>query len=279
MLRSWRERLLIGFAPDEVTFVRVKGWPRPRVTAKRAVPCDPAFGSEPWHGAATALKDAAERLRGERLDVMVAVSNHFVRYALVPWNDSLASAEEELAFARHHFARIHGERAKSWTLRVSEGPTDAPRVASAIDNALLEAVRGCFPPGGKMRLVSIQPYLMAAFNCWRGPLAQTGSWFLIAETGRACLALCGKDRWQAVLNTKGSFSAPEELVTLLDRERHRIGDGEPLNTVLVHAAHSNAIRLPQVGGWKFERLTLPPLEGYSPLEDGRYAMALAAGQA
>lgn len=278
MLRSWRERLLIGFSPSELTLVRMSGLRRPRVTAKHTAACDPAFGPEPWHGAAASLKDAAEALRGDALDVTVVLSNHFVRYVLVPWNDAVAGAEEEQAYSRHCFAKIHGERSKAWTLSLSEERAGLPRVAGAIDTALLEAVRGCFQTGGKARLVSLQPYLMAAVNCWRGSMARTGAWFLIAEPERACLILHDKGRWQAVLNTKGSYSAPEEWATLLDRERHRIVEGDPVTTVLVHAAHSNAARWPQVGDWKFERLSLPPLDGYSPLKDGRYTMALAACQ-
>jgi len=278
VLRSWRERLLIGFSPSELTLARMKGLLRPRVTAKHTVPCDPAFGSEPWHGAAAALKDAAEALRSEALDVTVVLSNQFVRYALVPWNDALAGAAEELAFARHCFAKIHGERSKTWTLSLSEEPAGMPRLAGAIDTALLESIRACFPTGGKARLVSMQPYLMAAVNCWRGSMAQTGAWLLIPEPERACLVLHSKGQWQAVLNTKGIYNAPEEWVTLLDRERHRVVEGDPVTTVLVHAAHSNAARWPQVGDWTFERLSLPPLDGYLPLDDGRYTMALAAGQ-
>lgn len=278
MLRSWRERLLIGFSPSELTLVRLSGRLRPRVTAKRTVPCDSGFGAEPWHGAAASLKSAAEALRGEALAVTVVLSNHFVRYVLVPWNDALAGAAEELAFARHCFTKIHGERSKSWTLSLSEEPARMPRLAGAIDTALLEAVRNCFPVGAKTRLVSMQPYLMAAVNCWRGSMAQTGAWILIAEPERACVVLQGKGRWQAVLNTKGSYGAPEEWATLLDRERHRIVEGDPVTTVLVHAAHSNAARWPQVGDWKFERLSLRPLDGYLPLRDGRYTMALAACQ-
>jgi hypothetical protein len=278
VLRSWRERLLIGFSPSELTLARMSGWLRPRVTAKHTAPCDPAFGAEPWHGAAAALKGAVDALRNERVDFTVVLSNHFVRYALVPWNDALSGAGEELAYARHCFAKIHGERSKAWTLSLSEEPAGMPRLAAAIDTALLEAVRACFQAGGRARLVSLQPCLMAAVNCWRGSIAQEGAWLLIAEPERACLVLHGKSGWQAVLNTKGSYGAPEEWAILLDRARHRVGEGDPPDTVLVHAAHSTAARWPQVGDWIFERLSLPALDGYLPLEDGRYTMALAARQ-
>ena len=278
MLRSWREQLLIGLAPSELTLVRLAGRWRPRVTAKRAVPCDPAFGPEPWHGAVAALKEASESLRGEGLNVTVVLSNHFVRYAFVPWNEAVAGAAEELALARHCFARVHGERAKSWTLGLSEEPAGMPRLGGAIDTALLEAVRACFPANGKARLVSLQPHLMAAVNCWGNSMPQTGAWLLIAEPDRACLVLRAANRWHAILSTKGSFAAPEEWATLLDRERHRIVEGDSATTVLVHAAHNMATRWPQIGDWKFERLTLPPVDGYLPLADGRYTMALAASQ-
>jgi len=275
VLRLWRDRLLVWLAPAELALVRVSGILRPRIVAKRIVPCDPAFGTEPWQGAAAALKSAAESLRSEPLNVVVVVSNHFVRYALVPWDDALSGAEEELAFARHCFSKIHGERVKSWVMRVSDGPAGAPRLASAIDAALLDAVRASFPKGGKARVYSAQPYLMAAFNRWRDAVPAEGGWLLIVEPERACLALHAKGRWQAVQNAKGEFAAPQEWVTLLDRERHRI-DGDAPNTVFVHATRGTTTHWPRLGGWNFQALALPALEGYSPLKDGRYAAALTA---
>ena len=153
-----------------------------------------------------------------------------------------------------------------------------PRLAGAIDTALLEALRACFPTGDKARLISVQPYLMAAFNCWRARVEQTGAWLLLAEPERACIALYGKGHWQTVLNTRGSSVTQEDWAALLDRERHRVVDVGPAHAVLVHDAHGNATRSPRVGDWIFERLSLPPIDGYRPLEDGRYSMALSAGQ-
>ncbi|MDH3289257.1 MAG: hypothetical protein OEP48_16245 [Betaproteobacteria bacterium] len=275
MLRLWRDRLLVGFSSTELALVRVSGSLRPRIITKRAVPCDPAFGAEPWQGTAAALKDATKGLTGEPLNVAVVLSNHFVRYALVPWDEALTGAEEELAFARHCFTKIHGERAKSWTLRVSKEPAGAPRLASAIDGALLDAIRGCFPKSGKARLVSVQPYLMAAFNRWHRAMPAAGAWLLLVEPERACLALLAKGRWRTVQNAKGAFVSPQEWVTLLDRERHRI-DGQTPDTVLVHGLHGVKAHWPHAT-WKLQGLTLPPLDGYLPLEDGRYATALTAG--
>ena len=152
-----RERLRVRLSPGEV------------LAGGRSIACDPALGSEPWQGALATLK-AFEWT--ERCEVTAVLSNHFVRYAVVPWSDALSNAAEEEAYLRHHFAKIHGERAKSWTTRASEDRRGVPRLASAIDTALLDELKGAFPRDGKASLVSVQPELMEAINRWRDAIAR-----------------------------------------------------------------------------------------------------------
>ena len=228
MSRLFPEPLVVTLSPGLVT------------VGKRAIACDPAFGAEPWQGAVNALK--AQSLRAA--DTTVVLSNHFVRYALVPWSDALAGEAEEEAYLRHHFARIHGERAKSWLLRSSEEPAGAPRLCSAIDRQLLEALKACFPRSGKTRLVSVQPRLMAVFNRWRGAIPRSGAWLMLVEADRACAALHAKGRWQSVQNARGEWRA------VLERERHRAAGTVP-DLVLLHADPALPADAP---GWKVERL-------------------------
>src|SRR5882672_8603729 len=79
--------------------------------------------------------------------------------------------------------------AKAWALRASEAQGGAPRLASAIDRTLIDAVKECFPAKGKAKLVSIQPQLMSRFNEWRGEVPAAGAWLVLAEADRACIAL------------------------------------------------------------------------------------------
>src|SRR5262249_3590181 len=104
---------------------------------------------------AAALSRLAEELARASARVTVVLSNHFARYALVPWSDGLRKAEEEAAFARYCFAKIHGERSKDWDLRLSPAPSGAARIASAVDAPLVQAVRAAFP--AKAKLVSAHP--------------------------------------------------------------------------------------------------------------------------
>jgi hypothetical protein len=154
-----------------------------------------------------------------RVDVTVVLSNHFVRYAVLPADTGAATPEEELALARFQFARIHGERAKSWEVRVCDG------LACAIDSALLQDIKRMF--NGKARLVSVQPRLMAAYNGARRRIPREGAWLLLAERGRTCLARLAARRWASVYNG-GETDADQ----VLQRERSR-ASGEPLpSTVL-----------------------------------------------
>jgi hypothetical protein len=140
---------------------------------------------------------------GEARRAAVILSSHYVRYAVVPWHDALETEAEEQAYLRHHFAKVHGERAKGWAFRWSNG------LATAIDRSLLEQITS------HKSVVSIQPSLMAAFNAARGRIPPDGAWLVLAEEDRACVSLYARGKWLAVQNARGAW---EEI---LEREKHR----------------------------------------------------------
>jgi hypothetical protein len=266
------ERLLIGLAPDALSLLRLAGGAKVRVVDKRTLPCDPS-GSEPWEGAAAALSRLAGEIGKASARVTVVLSNHFTRYALVPWSEGLRKAEEEAAFARYCFAKIHGERSKDWDLRLSPGQSGAPRVASAVDAPLLQALRSAFP--ARAKLVSVQPYLMSAFNRCRRELAGARVWLLLVEPQRTCLARLENGRWAAVRNSRGALTGPEQWAGLLDRERHLAGGEPAAEEVQVHAAGWTEPSA-RVDGWTFKSLAFPAAEGLTAAESAPYALALCA---
>jgi len=274
--RLWRDRLLISLAPDAVALARVARGLRPRIAAKQTLECDPAYGAAPWQGALAALAAALEPLRGERVDATVVLSNHFVRYAIVRPDAALAGPAEELGLARFQFARIYGERAKGWDVRLSAARRGVPRLASAVDAGLVPAIGACFPRGAKARLVSVQPYLMAAYNHLRGAMPDGDAWLLLVEPQRACLALIASRRWAAVQTLRGEYPAPEDWTALLERERLRAEVASATRIAHVVAPAGSKAVTYESQGWKLNGLGLAPLEGFAPREDARFAMALAA---
>ena len=159
---------------------------------------------------------------------------------------------------------------------MSEVPRGAPRLASAVDAGLIQAIRTCFPRDSKARLVSVRPYLMSAFNRWGGTMAKDGAWLLLVEPQRACLALVAAHKWAAVQTSRGEFPAPEDWAALLDRQQLRADIASTPHTVFVHAPAGWKSIGNEARGWKFVGLSLPPLDGFLPLEDRYFAMALTA---
>lgn len=230
------ERLFVSLAPESFALARAAG--PGRVVA----------------GGLDALREAIAAEGPVRATVVL--SNRLVRYALVPFDPAVSGAGEEAALARFHFVRIHGERAKAWDIRLGEAH-GAARLACAVDAGLVDALRACF--AGKARLVSIQPYLMAAFNRVRARLERAPAWLAMLERGRACLALASCDGWHAVQSLRLAKDEPDEVIAMLERESLRCPVPSP-RRALVHGA-----RIGDTGGWHVVQL-----------EDGPYAMALAA---
>jgi hypothetical protein len=240
--RLWPDRLCVSLEPDSLALCRFRG---KKLLSKHFFETDSPL---------EALKE--ELKKAGPVKVTIVLSNRLVRYAIVPFDAAVSTAEEEQALARFHFTRIYGERAKGWVLRLSEAPAGRPRLASAIDPELLEALRGCFPSSARPRLASVQPWLMAAYNQWGSQ--PEPAWLVLLERSRACLALPSAGGWRSVQSLR--LESEEEIFSLLERETLRAGDGAPRRAMVLGG------RPAAIEGWQV---------AYSGL-DQRYAMALSA---
>ena len=239
-------RLLVGLTPACVTLTHTMGLLRSRIAARRSLECEPAPGAPSWKGAVAALAQTAEALGDQRIRVTVVLSNHFVRYAVVPFEAALSGETEELAHARFHFTRIHGDAAASWHIRRAHSPRGAASLASAVDRMLLEALRACFPVGARARLISVQPWLMPAQNRRN----DAAPWLLLIEPGCACLAYATGGRWLTVQTTRGDFLSPGSWAALLARCLLQCDGAEP-GEVLVHSATGTDFAPFNSGPWRF----------------------------
>jgi hypothetical protein len=237
----WPDRLLLSLEPHALAALRLSGGPKPKVLGRQRIEADPAYGAEPWHGVLEALKREAAAWRTARARVEVVLSNHFVRYALIARQGAAASRDEELALARFQFAKIHGERAKSWEVRVSR-ERGAAQLACAVDAALLAELKACFAQG-KAKLVSAQPLLMSAFNRWRGRIPKEGAWLALGEPDRVCLALVAANGWRALHNGRGHAAAAQDWSELIAREQQR-ASGEALPRLVLMRSAARADLLP-----------------------------------
>ena len=270
------DRLLVALAPGELSWVRLTGMFKPQVRDQGTVAVAHGYGARAWDGAIAALRAQLAPWRNDRLAVRMVLSNHFVRYALVPYSKDIRGAEQERALALHHFAKVHGEASRGWDIRLSPARRGASRLASAVDSALIDAMKQSFPLDRRLRLASLQPLLMSVFNGGGVPVPQAGAWLIIAEPDRACLALLSGNTWHAVQNVKGHYADAEAWIGLVERERWRVALDTVPDTLLVHSPQAPSLAGRTYGTWKVMGLPTRWPQGLLPTRDSRYSAALSA---
>ena len=275
MSLSWRKRVQILLGRERVAVGRLPRGYGETPGACHVERCARAEERGVWHGAVDAL-DAALRAFGCRgATATVILSNAFLRYQVVPWNDQIGGGAERDALVRHGFKRVFGDAVDGWAIRVSDERYGAPAVASAVDRDLLAAV-GKAARGHGVRIASVQPYLMWAFNRWR-PIMDTGDFCLaLIENSHVCLALAAGGRWRAVRGAPMASGDPQgELGALVEREL--------CLAALDPARVKVCVRAPEHGSFELRGERLPQCivlgeSGRAPQAQGGDALFAPAGQ-
>lgn len=258
----WRDELHITLSPEQAAMVRFGRGMHPRMTARREIACTPpALDEAPWAKAIESLEAGLHEIAGGKCDARVVLSNHFVRYALVPWSEQISDREEEQAFVRHCFAQTYGENAQRWAVRMSPCGYGETQVASAIDQELLESLERVFRSHG-VRLVSVQPLFMTLFNQWRHQLPVSVVWFAVAEPGRLCVSRLQHGAWRMLRTVKAGEDWQEALTKLLEREYLISESGAERGEVYLSAP--DAPGEADLPGWIVHHLRAPPDTGRVP---------------
>lgn len=267
MSPSLRESLRIGLCPDRVAYARYSRGVRPMLLDKGTLGVEGGIAEEPWRPALDTLSGALQAQGARAADAVVVLSNHFVRYLLLGADSRISGREEWLEYAAHSFAKTYGERANGWDIRVAESGPERPRLASAIDKALLEAIAASFKKS-RARLRSIRPHLMVAFNRALPAMNRSSSWFVVQEPGQLLLGLLRDGLWRSVRGRRAGSGWHEELPQFVDRENALLAPEEPCRDVLVCA-----LQPAEPGERSGYRFTAPaaPAAG----DEGIYAMVCA----
>ncbi len=268
----WRDQLLILLSPDRVDAVRLGKGLRRRVTSKQSEYCGAGPG---WQPAIAAMGRLLSK-QGNA-DVGVVLASRFVHPVIVPWSDAISGTDELEMLAQHRCSQVYGTLAADWEVRVSPNRFGVPMLACGVERALLDALRQtCAGPG--LRLVSVQPLLMAAFNRWRGSVDDDGGWFGVAEGDRLTLALARGGGWHAVQSRHFDGALAEALPGILEQEMLLAGLAGAPHTAWVFAPEQPELAATGGGKWSVCVLKLPALEGYSPHSDAAFGFALAGAE-
>lgn len=215
MLRWWHNTLRIGLAPGNVCLERI-GRGLTRVPPTRELLGCAAAGHAGWDTSLDALEAALALPAWRNAQARVVLSNHFVRYALIPWSENVAGRREVESLAAAQLREVHGEPVDAWTVRVSQTRYGSGWLAAAVDSALLARLQALCEPA-RLKLACAEPLFAVAFNRWRGAVREARAWFAVLEAGLSCLARLDGGAWSHLYSSRLAGPPGDELAAVLDR--------------------------------------------------------------
>lgn len=270
----WNDRLLVALRPDKITLLRLsRGW-RPVVKAKTIIPCLPDNQSPKWKAAVTAFSEILLQKEWRRTSVEVVLSQHFVRSAVMPPNLMLKSREEEQAFALLSLAQASGDIAGDWRMRFADVRPGMPKLVSAVDTGLLDALEQAINAAGST-LTSIRPYFVAAYDGRRRLLSKQNAWLATLESDRCCLLHLQDGVVRHISNRRIFNNAETELPAFLEKERLLAQSDHVPDKVFI-VAPEHRLALSHESSWTAAVLPIRYCAGLSPHSDAAYGMALEA---
>ena len=266
MSRWLTDELHVSLSPSQVEVTQIKrslgikGIMR-ELIARRTVACDADTQGQGWDSAMRTLDGLLAEYSATHPNISITLSNHLVRYTLVPWSDLVTGDEQLQAYTRHCFHSTYGAMSATWALRLSRASVGAAQLASAIEQKLLDACHEGVKRHG-LRLISVQPYLMSAFNQFKLQLQEHNSWFALAEPGMLCLAQLHEGEWVR-FRTVRQVDSWEALSRLLIREAF-MGEGDlQITEQLLYLYAPHLGRAHSLSGWKIIELPTPLSKGWN----------------
>jgi hypothetical protein len=272
VLPLWRDKVRFVLCKDRLIVLHYQSGRRPHILSKQVFPYT---GQETgWQPLLALLDSVLKGKEWKAADAMVVLSNHFVRFLVLPWNEAILSGAEKMALVQHRFDEVYGEASADWDFRLSEGSFGAASIACAIPQKLLSQLKAIFE-NSSLRLKLVQPYLMTAFNACRRELGKEPTWFVLAERDNICVGLLHKGHWSSIRLRHVVTDWFEEAMLMLEREALLAKDGSKFSKVFVLAPETSGLIRVKREPWTINQLNLnTPLE-ISPAEMPNYAMAAA----
>jgi hypothetical protein len=253
---SWRERVVVGLAPDGISALALGGLWRARLLDRHSVLLQGQDAAN-WDKGIEALQRLLAEPAWSGRDVTVILSSHYVRHAVVPPGQSLTDAERR-SLAEVVFRDVFGDLARDWELRVSPAGSGLPALACGVPRALLASLQSVCE--GRGRLQSVQPSLMPVFNSVRRDIARAIGCLALVEPGRITLAWVENGQWKHVDSRAGTGGLLPQLL-LEESELH----GRQPGGILWLCDMTGAARLPAGTFWSHKRVDPPRLGGFDDI--------------
>lgn len=211
----WRDRLIVGLAPERLTAVRLGKGLHPRPIRQCEVRLD-ADSTTPWRPGLAAFQDLVRDPQWQTASVDFVLSSHFVRYAVIPGDPNAQTADERAALGAIVFRKTFGNLCQDWRITLSETPKGLSTLGAATPSGLLEDLRASVGKG--CRIHSVRPDLMEAFNRIGERLKDSPATFALVESGRATIAHVADGAWKSIISRLTPTDDANAFAHILEEE-------------------------------------------------------------
>jgi hypothetical protein len=208
----WRDELAIYLAPRKIALARRPRGIRPRVSvaAEVAVPDGSIADNAP---ALAKLAEVLNEPTWHDASVRIVIADPWARFAIVPAATSRLDAQGHQAHARYLLADTYGDGLADWIVALEDKAPGRMSVACAMPAGLKPALDDMLAPH-RLKLVSMQPQLVVAYNAWRSRLPRDDAWFVTLEDGWLSAVHVAKGIWDRVHMARLSSDPSVELERL-----------------------------------------------------------------
>ncbi len=243
----WRDEVALFVAPRKIALARRTRGLKPRIgsATEIAVPghlgdIGPMLSQLAGVLAEPTWRDATAR---------VIVADSWARYGIVPWPNLRLDNEGRVSHARYVLTENYGDALSDWSVSLADTPPGHAYVACAMPAPLKIGLEETLA-GARLKLVSLQPQLIVAFNAWRPQLPADDAWFVSLDEGSLAAVHLSQGTWDRVHMARLSQDWVVELERL--RAFGRLSRGAASCRMLVDAPAW--MRSAQAGGSDFEWL-------------------------
>lgn len=207
-----------------------------------------------WQSASASLETLLSALQAKpNTNLSIVLSSDFVRIQLLPAQKISMNSAEKLAYAAAAYKDIYGSEMDSWIIKSHETGFNQASIVAALDKRLLEKLLQVAQQH-HIKLVSVQPYLMAAYNSCKAQLGKLSGYFVVVEDSKILLLDMQKGQVQNLQMSAIGNDWQQDLKQLLLRESMlNIVTGQD---VLVYAPANQNIH--QIEGWHVVRANATP---------------------
>jgi hypothetical protein len=191
----WRDEVAIFVAPRRIALARRMKGVSPRLSSATEVAV-PGQSSD-FAPMLARLADVLTEPTWQDAHARVIVADPWARYGIVPWPNLRLDNEGRLSHARYVLAESYGDALSDWNVCLADTPPGRAYVACAMPATLRSGLEETLA-GARLKLASMQPQLIVAFNAWREQLPPDDAWFVSLDEGSLAAVHLSQGAWDRV---------------------------------------------------------------------------------